>query len=528
MRFLRYAATGLAAIAFVLPSLLAGEESSAAGRSTVPMFGGTPSRNMVNLADKNPPTAWNVTANENVLWSAKLGSRAYGGPTVSGGKIFVGTNNNSPRNPRDTRKRKDGKVEPLDKGVLMCFDEATGKFLWQHVNDKLEIGMVCDWPNEGVCSTPTVEGNRVYYVSNRCEINCLDANGLADGNQGATDEHYKDSTDADVIWRYSMMKEQNVFPHNMSACCPLIVGDTLFVVTGNGVDEGHINLPSPDAPSFLALDKHTGKLLWRDNSPGKSIMHGQWSNPTLLVVNGKQQILFPGGDGWLRALDPKDGKVIWKFDANPKTSKYDLGGKGTRSDFIATPVFYDGKVYIGTGQDPEHFEGVGHLWCIDPTKKGDVSPDLVTEDNPEPAKRKTKANPNSAVVWHFGGPETNPQAAGRDYVFGRTMSTCAAHDGLVYACDLSGFMHCLDAKTGHLYWRHDMKGAVWGSPMWIDGKVYIGTEDGDVNIFTAGKTFQEPLKVEMEHQTIKSTPVMANGVLYVMTETNLFAIKAKK
>ncbi len=83
-----------------------------------------------------------------------------------------------------------------------------------------------------------------------------------------------------------MIKELNVFPHNMAACCPLIVGDIVFVVTANGVDEGHINIPSPDAPSFIALDKNTGKLLWKNNSPGKNIMHGQWSNPTYAEING--------------------------------------------------------------------------------------------------------------------------------------------------------------------------------------------------------------------------------------------------
>ena len=97
---------------------------------------------------------------------------------VSGGKVYVGTNNAEPRNERDTLLRKDGKRVYVDKGVLMAFDEATGRFLWQHVNDKLPSGQVHDWPDEGVCSTPAVEGNRVYYVSNRCEVVCLDSNGL--------------------------------------------------------------------------------------------------------------------------------------------------------------------------------------------------------------------------------------------------------------------------------------------------------------------------------------------------------------
>jgi outer membrane protein assembly factor BamB len=505
------------------------------------MFACNPARNMVNLVEKNLPTEWQVpkTAADkgtNIKWIAKLGSVAYG-LTVAGDKAFVGTNNHSPRNKRDTRKRRDGRDEPVDKGILMCFNTANGEFLWQHVNDKLESGIVNDWTNEGVCSTPTVEGNRVYYVSNRCEVVCLDANGLADGNQGVQDEKYKDKTDADVIWRLDMIHAFNVFPHNMAACSPLVTGDTVYVVTANGVDEGHINIPAPDAPSFIAVDKATGKEKWKSNLPGRNIMHGQWSNPTLAVIGGKEQVIFPGGDGWLYGLEPATGKEIWKFDANPKDSKYELGGRGTRSDFIGTPTFYEGRIYIGTGQDPEHFDGVGHLWCIDPAgKTGDISPEVVTDASSTPPK--TKRNPNTGAVWHFGGAEKDPLAAGRDYVFGRTMSTCAIHEGLCYACDLAGFLHCLDAKTGQLYWKYDTKSAVWGSPYWVDGKVYLGVEDGDIVIFEHGmdkyvkgpdgQPKVEPKKVEMgAGQVIRSTPVASGGVLYVMSESHLFAIQKK-
>lgn len=512
------------------------EKPSAGSNSTHswPMFGGAVERNMINLAEKNLPEEWEVRKSEtkkNLKWVAKLGSKAYGGPTIANGKIYVGTNNDAPRNKRDVDPNR---INPAtkqhvaaDKGILMCFDEASGKFLWQHVNDKLPSGQVHDYPREGVCSTPVVEGNRLWYVSNRCEVVCLDTDGLANGNQGVQDEPYKEDTDADVIWRYDMMKELNVFPHNLAACSPLLVGDIVYLVTANGVDEGHINIPSPDAPSFIALDKKTGKLVWKSSAPGKNIMHGQWANPTYAEIGGQPQVIFPGGDGWLHAFEPKTGKPLWKFDCNPKkVPKYELGGKGQRSDFIATPVVYEGKIYIGTGQDPEHYEGVGHLYCIDPAgKTGDISPELVTKENDDPTKRITKPNPNSGQVWHYGGIDNNPNAK-RDYFFGRTMSTCAIHDGIVYAAELAGYLHCLDAKTGKVYWETDLKGAIWGSPYLADDKVYIGTEDGDMFIFAHGKEKKQIAKIEME-EPIRSTPVAVNGVLYIMTEANLYAIEKK-
>jgi outer membrane protein assembly factor BamB len=487
-----------------------------------PLFGGTVQRNMVNTVDRNAPTEWNVEKGQekNVKWSAALGSKAYGGPVVADGKVFVGTNNDAPRNPKITG----------DKGIIMCFRESDGKFLWQAVHDKLASGLVNDWPREGICSTPIVEGNRVYYVSNRCEVVCADTNGFLDGkNDGAQDEQYKDPVDADFIWRLDMMKELGVFPHNLAVCSPLVVGDILFIVTANGVDEGHINIPAPQAPSFIAVEKKTGKVLWKDNSPGLNIMHGQWSNPVYAVVNGNPEIIFPGGDGWMRGFEPATGKLIWKFDCNPKASKYELGGRGTKSDFIATPVVHENKLYIGVGQDPEHYEGVGHLWCIDlpkaeqlgrTNKDNDVSP---VNDNFDP---KDPANKNSALVWHFGGmaPKNVQQQINRDYYFGRTMSTVAIHDGLVYAAELAGFIHCLDANTGEKYWDHDLKAAIWGSAYWVDGKVYLANEDGDVYVFGHGKQKQHLGTMEMK-EPVRSTPVMVNGVLYVMTERRLYAIQ---
>src|SRR5262245_6212466 len=388
-------AFGVAAVLSVgAPRAAQPEKTDKAGPNDHTMFGGTTSRNMVNLTDKGVPEKIDPNGQE-VIWKSALGSRAYGGPTIASGKVFVGTNNEQPRNKRDVDKAGD----PIDRGILMCFDEKTGKLLWQAVHDKLPSGQVHDWPKEGVCSTPTVEGDRVYYVSNRCAVMCLDANGFADGNQGIQSEKYKDATDADVIWEYDMMKELNVFPHNMAACSPLIVGDIIYVVTANGVDEGHINIPSPEAPSFIALDKKTGKLLWKSNAPGKYIMHGQWSNPVYAELNGVRQVIFPGGDGWLHSFSPEKGEVLWKFDCNPKDAVYELGGTGTKSDFIGTPVIYDNKVYIGVGQDPEHTTGIANFFCIAPTKTGDISRDLDTGVKDKDGKPVTKPNPNSCEVW---------------------------------------------------------------------------------------------------------------------------------
>src|SRR5437868_2698768 len=187
-----------------------------------------------------------------------------------------------------------------------------------------------------------------------------------------------DKDEADVVWVLNMMEKLRTSQHNMCSCSVTSWGDILFVNTSNGVDEAHISVPAPDAPSFVAMNKHTGEIYWTDNSPGKNILHGQWSSPTVAVLGRVPQVIFGGGDGWVYSFKvDKKKELLWKFDINPKESVLELGGRGTRNDIISTPVVYDNKVYFATGQDPEHGEGKGILWCVDPTKRGDISEQLA-------------------------------------------------------------------------------------------------------------------------------------------------------
>lgn len=443
------------------------------------MWGGNPQRNMVSPM-KNLPIKWDVKKKQNIKWKADLGSQTYGNPVVAKGKVYIGTNNENPKNPAITG----------DKGILMAFRESDGKFLWQAVSDKLAAGRVNDWPFQGVCSSPLVEADRLYYVTNRCELVCLDTEGFMDKeNDGpVTDEKGKSETDADVVWKLDMMEELGVFPHNMSNSSPVAHGDLIYIITSNGHDESHVNIPSPRAPSFIAVNKKTGKVAWEDGSPGDKILHGQWSAPTIGMVGGTLQAVFPGGDGWVYSFNALTGEKLWKFDLNPKDAVWPK----TRNDAIGTPVFYDNKFYLASGQDPEHGEGVGHMYAIDPSKKGDIT--------------------QTGRVWHYDK-------------IRRTISTAAIADGIIYIPDFSGFLHCLDAKTGKVYWVHDMLAAIWGSPLVVDGKVYLGDEDGDLVIMQAGKEMKVLAEMNMG-SSIYSTPVPANGVLYIANRSELFAIAA--
>lgn len=688
-------------------------------------WGGHYHRNNVSPG-KGIPTRWRigelewsntrtplVPANsEHIKWVARLGSASHGTPAVASGRIFIGTNNGAgylAHWPSD-----------IDLGVLLCLDEQTGEFLWQHSNQKLETGRVEDWPLQGVCSTPVVAGDRLYYVSNRCEVVCLDTEGFYDGEddhvgptaesnwthvfresltieadrgllkeefarvgiklprylrtqrdgpfgwtilmprseedrhsgliptyairfdggqlrayrvsssnleppgdllfsvannrfpglaadridaslQDALRRHsvtlprgtllYKDEhgwsftglfsgerrqfrlqrqqdhllatrrletsdvQEADVVWRLDMRDQLGVKPHNMSNCSIALEGGKLFVCTSNGVDETHIHLPAPEAPSFIALDAVTGDLLWQDNSPGSNVLHGQWGSPSYGVFGGQPQVIFPGGDGWLYSFDPAgDGrggsKLLWKFDANPKTSRWILGGRGERNNLVTFPVIADGLIYVAVGQDPEHGEGPGRLWCVDPTKRldgGDISAELAVDAAGQriPHKRlravepnqgeQAIPNPDSGVLWVYTGSEpsnTDPPFPPLQ----RSLASPVIQDDILYITDRAGFVHCLHAKTGQRHWRYDLYAACWSTPLLVDGHVYVTDEDGDIHVFRHSSdpevAFQLERSARENHietmnllDSVYSTPVVANNVLYIATRRRLFAIE---
>jgi outer membrane protein assembly factor BamB len=356
-----------------------------------------------------------------------------------------------------------------DKGVLMAFRESDGQFLYQIASDKLPAGRVNDWPYQGVASSPLIDGDVAYYVNNRAELVCFQ---LKDGK---------------VVWKFDMIEEVGAHPHNLANSSPVAWGDLVYVSTSNGQDESHVNIPSPKAPAIIAINKKTGKLAWEDNSVGDRILHGQWSSPAVGTVADVVQLVSAQGDGWVRGYEAATGKKLWEFNTNPPDTVWPK----TRNELISTPVIHNNRVYIANGQDPEHGEGTGHLYAIDATKRGDIT--------------------QTGRIWHYDK-------------IRRSISTGSVYNGILFYADFSGFLHALDPDTGKPYWTHDLLAAVWGSPMVIDGKIYLGDEDGDVVVMEASKTKKVIAEMNMG-SSVYCTPVAANGVLYVVNRNQLFAIQ---
>jgi outer membrane protein assembly factor BamB len=552
-----------------------------------PTWGRDSTRNMVGKA-KNLPVEVNpgemndeteeidLKTTKNIRWIAKLGSQSYGNVSVAHGKVFAGTNNESPRDKRNV----------VDRGNLVCFDEKTGEFLWQLVTPKLGARKVSDWEYVGICSSPAIEEDRLWVVTNRGEVICLDLNGLANGNDGPFKDEQKyygagyaglakarevtvdgetrtlseghaklvesltkqieggaegdalkaaqgrrkstfaegapkiDNTYADILWIFDMRDADNgvgVFPHNVSSCSPLVHGDILYTATSNGVDWSHTNIPGEFIPGLIALDKNTGELLGEEISGvSERVLHASWSSPAIGKVKDKDMLVWGGGDGFaygfnpIPVMDEDEGvavlKELWRYDGNPPHFRHKADGSPIKyatfkgpNEIIGTTVINDGLVYIVTGQDPEHGDGVGMLSCLDPSGTGNLS---------------------GKAVWTY--------EYGDGSGIGRSISTPSiTDDGLVICAEYDGDIHCVDAKTGKAYWVHETGSRVWASTLVADGKVFLGTEDGEVVILGATKEKKHLGTIEL-HAPIYSSAVVANDTVYVATQTHLYAIGTVK
>lgn len=453
----------LAALAFALDLLPAAPVRA----DDWTMLGGHPDRNSVS-PEKGLPVAVDAEQKKNLKWDADLGKTTYSTPVISGGRIFIGTNNERPRNPAVTG----------DKGVLMCFQESDGAFQWQAVHDKLDTGDSEDAAFIGLCSTPAVVGDSVYYVSNRNEL--VSAN-VADGRSR---------------WILDMRRTLGASPHQGVASSPLVVGDLVFVVTGQGVDFKKHKVMNPKAPSFIAVERATGKVKWQDSSPGAKLITGQWSSPSYAVVDGRAQVLFPGGDGWLYSFDPASGTLLWKFNCKAHEKAAPDGTPETPNQLVASAVVAGHRVIIATGIDTDT-GGPGCLRAIDARKSGDVTA--------------------SAELWRHSGDD-----------FGCSISTVAVHDGLVYAVQYGGILDCFDLETGKRVWQHDMLSASWSTPLVADGKVYVSNGDGELLVFQAGREKKLLSKNGGIPGLWNGSAVAASGVLYIAGRAKLYAFALGK
>jgi outer membrane protein assembly factor BamB len=496
-------------------------------------------RNMVSPAKNLPDEISTAT----LLWNFPLeGKHVFSQVHLVGDYLFVGGDANILRDEALRNSNPRG-------GGILCLNRRTGDLVWE-----LSLPGKSYDGSYGVGSAPVVEGDRVYIHANAF-IMCVDLKGLSNGNDGPfTDEITFDNrfapegqelrelkpNHADIIWQIYAKESFRTSVHDASAGTPLLDGDVLWSTTSHQIGNHAAAAWKPtDAAFVVALDKRTGRVLARDQADVPIVFHGSWSSLSLGEVNKQKAIFWADGHGRLHAFKPVEAKndgttqtlqEYWVFDANPPDWRYEDGkpilyskhnqlfGKyptdvewapypaGHKEqtlrgpcEFIATPVYYDGRIYIGLGRDHYYTNSPeaaarGIFYCLDPNGEGDI----------------TKTN----VVWKT------------DKV-GRTQSTASIADGLLYVADMVGNLNCLDIKTGELVWQHNVGRFVeCRSQLLADGKIYVANEKREVFVFKAGRE-----KVLLSQGLLPGfvvTPAADDGVIYFATNRNIAAYGSAK
>ena len=511
-----------------------------------PEYAGSPCKNLVaeaaNLPDSFGPGEKDSMKGEivagsgsNVLWGVRTSSLTYPSPTIVGNRIFTG-----------------GKEAGL--GIFKCLDAHNGKVLWQYAEpfhkfpDKIQEGVRYNFnqvtANLGICATATYVDGRVLFVNHRCEVVCLDAEGGTEPFVMPAPGGYQPKKSdvpppavpagvrgAKILWKVDLWA-LGARPCDGCNGSPLVDGDFVYVVTSNGTDRepsvayyDDRPTPAPDAPNLIVLDLRTGRLLATDDAThsGPNILHGQWSTPSLGVVNGKKLVFYGAGDGRCYAFEaltakpeqPAKLKTVWWADCIPPeyrvsvsnlnwAAMYSLGDKRLKrslnkknessyvgtSEIVGCPVFISNRVYVAIGRDPEHGHGRGALWCLDATKTGDIT--------------------QSGKIWCYQGLD-------------RTLATPAIRDGLLYIADVAGRVHCLEADTGKLVWVHETGADAWSSTLLADGKLFFPTLK-HLWVLAAGREKKVLSQITLG-APMYATPVAVDDTLYINSRNYLWAVR---
>jgi outer membrane protein assembly factor BamB len=379
--------------------------------------------------EKNLPTQWSPT--EHVKWRVALPERSNSTPIVWGDRIFV--------------------TQPQgDERTLMCFERKDGKLLWQKGITTKEKDSTHQTNPYGSAS-PVTDGERVIVSFASDGLFCYDFTGKE-------------------LWRRTDLGQQiHIWGNGAS---PMIVGDLCFLNFGPGA-----------TTYLLAVDKKTGRTVWKhDEQTGygsgegkNSTFIGSWTTPTLMKVEGKDQLLM----SWpqrLAAYDPQSGKELWTCT-------------GLNPLVYTSPIYEDGIVVTMGGYS-------GMAMAVRAGGSGDITTERRLWHQP-----RTKQRIGSAVI----------------------------HDGYIYIHNDPGIAECFELKTGNLVWEQRLTGKGktgqnWSSVMLADGNCYTITQGGDCFVFKASPKF-EMVSVNSLGEPSNSSIVPSNGQLFIRTHVALWCIE---
>ena len=380
---------------------------------------------------KSIPLKWSDT--ENVKWKVSVPGKGWSSPVISKGKIYLtsavaeGDNQDAADVSRELR--------------VICYDSSNGKEIWDtKVFEQKPLKRPIHHKNSHASPTPIIEGGKVYVHFGHMGSACLDLKGK-------------------ILWKNNELKYD---PIHGNGGTPIIV-DNLFFYSADASTN----------PFVVALDKNTGKVLWKKlRSETAQSRKFSFSTPTLISMGGSSQIISPAS-GAVFSYDSKTGEELWSVD---------YGGWSV----IPKPGVYKNMIYVGTGYERAHILGIR----VDEKSKGNV-----TESHVEWEITKRAPNTPSFMVV----------------------------DDLLYFISDGGIATCVEPLTGEVIWQERTAGPISASPVHFNGMIYFLDEQGKTTVIKAGRKFQIIAENKIKERTLASFGI-SEGAIYIRSEKSLFRI----
>ena len=378
--------------------------------------------------EKNLPVHW--TTQENITWKMAMPSWSGATPIVWDDRIFLN-------------------VAEGNDLYLWCADRSKGTLVWKKF---LGSGNVKMRKQNMSSPSPVTDGRRVWALTGTGILKAFDFSGAE-------------------LWGRDIQKDYGRFGLNWGyASSPLLYEDALYVQVLHG-------MKTKDASYILKIDKNSGKTVWRVERPTEAIVESpdSYTTPTLLRYGKQVELVVSGGD-CVTGHDPATGKELWRGNGFNE-------GKDPNYRIIASPVAYDGMVYVPTRVRPLQVFRAGG--------RGDVT--------------------QSHRVWSFqNGPDVPTPVTDGKYF---------------YSVNDRGIVWCLDAKTGQEIWgsKRIKPGTYSASPVLADGKIYVTNEDGLTTVLKAGPTFEVLAENNLNDYCL-SSPAISDGQIFIRTTQFLYCI----
>ncbi len=402
-----------------------------------------PARDGVS-AEKGLPTHWSPKG-DNLAWKAPYGGRSA--PIVMGDRVFL-------QNPV-------GKGDSLQERV-MCFNADTGKVIWEY---RFNIYQSDVPPHRVGWASPVGDpttGN-VYALGVGGTLMALDKDGKP-------------------IWERALGEEFGLWTtHGGRTVSPIIDGDLVIIsgITENWGDNAERRF------RFMAFDKKSGQTIWV-STPGGRPFDTTYSPPVIANINGTRLLIAGGGDCAVSAVKVQTGEPVWTYLMSKRGINTGVAVKGT-------------TVFVSHSEENLDTNEMGLLAALDGTAKGPIGKDQI-----------------KWIIKGFQGGFSSPIIDGDRY----------------YQLDNGANLFAFDTNTGKELWKQNLGTIQKASPVFADGKLYVGTENGKFFILKPGPERCEILSENMlgpeaTPEQIIASAAVSHGRVFLVSDTNLYCIGKK-